>query len=179
MLNAGGTEMVHRTIDEFELEPHSEGRSHIRISSASRTLLGRLLANEAATPFELPNEGTFSSLEGYWAFVKAGGGVNPLRVMDFDTRGVFGPPALRLTAHVDKRFDPQFRRRICKALDAKVEWNADVHKLLIENTLPLVRYDVIDGETFINPNQRWFMDHLEALVQRLKCRTRTPKRKPR
>lgn len=159
---------MRHAISELDLQPHTEGSTHIRVGMASRTQLGRLLANEAYTPFVHDQFGRFESLEGFWAFVSSGGARNPLRAPS-NAREVYGIAAQKLTMQTNKRHTPLFRSLICEGLECKILQSLDLKTLLRENDLELVRYDVLEQETLLNPQQRWFMEHLAKIVKRLKC----------
>jgi len=45
---------------------NDDGLSHINIYSKGMTELGRLLSNFANTPVNTPQDGKFTSIEGYW-----------------------------------------------------------------------------------------------------------------
>jgi hypothetical protein len=167
----GGFTTMRSQISELDLQPHTEGVTHIRVGTASRTPLGRLLANEARTPFDHPRLGKFESLEGFWAFVGAGGSKNPLRA-PHGIRTLYGIPAMRATIHTEKRHDPNFRKMICEGLDCKIEQTPGLTDMLRDNELELVRYNVFEREPILDPNQRWFMEHLATIVKRLKCQKR-------
>ena len=146
------------TVSETDLDVRNDGKDHVRIGMAGRTLIGRLLANEALTPFRHPRYGHFSSMEAYWAFVKSGMS-NP------DLRALSGDRAVRETHAVPKISTRLFRKLICEGLEIKVETHLQLRTLLAYNELDFVRYEVIDGEPMVDTNQAWFLTHLNKFIR--------------
>ncbi len=146
------------TVSEVGLEVRNDGKDHIRIGPDARTLLGRLLANTALTPFVHPELGAFDSMEALWAYVKSGCCREELRKLR-------GEQALRET-HACRRVPTRhFRRLICQGLEAKIETHPQLRNLLATNRLDFVRYEVIDNEPLLNFQQAWFLNHLRKLVK--------------
>lgn len=53
-------------MSSVKYDPKMDGVTHINIYSKGKTQLGRVASNFAYFPFEIPNDGRFSSVEGYW-----------------------------------------------------------------------------------------------------------------
>lgn len=151
------------TVCEVDLDVRNDGKDHLRIGAHARTLLGRLLANEALTPFRHPTLGHFSSLEAYWAYVKSGMRCEELRTLA-------GAHALRNNHACVRVPNPQFRRLIIEGLTAKIESHPQLQKLLAENRLEFIRYEVVDGELLVERGQPWFLKALKKLVSEHRTR---------
>ena len=121
-----------------DFEPQREGVDHINAYSWSRTELGRLISNFAHTPFTLPTDGTFASIEAYWYWLSVRADrreqLRPLHGYAAKRRG-------RLLQGRDWPRDPQFEEKIKVAIVAKVSAHPRIQELLIASgTLPIVHY---------------------------------------
>ena len=156
---------------EYEIERRNDGVDHIRIDSQGRTLLGRLLANEARTPFTLsmaqPLETYFASLEAYWAWLRSGR-------CHGEFRQLYGPTAKRATEHSLRVECPNFRSLVSQALLAKIQQTPRLAIMLSTNDLPLVRYSFApDGSLFTIETQPWFMTRLQQIAKEIACQSKS------
>jgi hypothetical protein len=139
------------------MNPTDDGVTHINVYSRGRTELGRALSNFAHTPFEHPEDGHFESVEGYWYW---------LSTRDERLRNLWGWEAKSVGRQLggsDYRDEPEFRRKVCLALDVKIDSHPDLHRMLVESTLPLAHYYEYDGVIHTPKKGRWVIDHLTQL----------------
>lgn len=128
---------------ELEINPSEDGVTHINVYSRGKTELGKLLSNFAHTPFEHPEHGHFSSVEGFWYWLSTGKNQTQFR-------GLYGFKAKEVGklvrneqaktnsfVHIDG-----FKAEIKKAILCKIEQNEHIRTLLKESTLPLTHYYV-------------------------------------
>lgn len=153
-------------MNQNEIEVHNDGVDHIRISPSAKTLLGRLLANEAYTPFRHPVLGTFASLEAFWAYVRSGGEISWVR-------SLIGHQARQATVQTAKVRRLNFREMICEGLELKIDQKEELKQLISANKLPFFRYELLDGEPVVETTQPWFLSHLKKIAKGLACKPKT------
>ena len=130
--------VVERSPVLSDPNPQREGIDHINAYSRSRTELGRLISNFAHTPFVLPTDGPFASIEAYWYWLSVREDrreqLRPLHGYGAKKRG-------RLLQGRDWPRDPMFEPKIKVALVAKVTAHPRIQELLISSgALPIVHY---------------------------------------
>jgi hypothetical protein len=142
-------------IPVMKYRAQDDGVTHINIYSKGCTELGKLLSNFARTPFELPDDGKFFSVEGYWYWRLVPSeteGRDSLRYLS----GFFAKKRGReLLARADERGlrigegdyknSGFFRAHIITVFRAKLEANPQIVELLKESTLPFAHYYVFNG----------------------------------
>ncbi len=150
------------------MNPEEEGITHINIYSQGVTELGRLLSNFAYTPFIHPEDGKFDSVEGYWYWLL--------------TEGHFLRDNLRFLSGTDAKFtgrrmtneyspnpkDKDFIRKVCIALDCKVEQNPRIKELLIDSKLPFEHYYVYNEKVVESKEHKWILAKWESIRRTLK-----------
>lgn len=133
--------------DLIDYLPEEDGKTHINVYSKGKTELGRLLSNFGHTPFDHPEYGHFSSIEGFWYWLSTGKKTEDLRFL-------FGYKAkqagLLIRQQVEKYGEfkeiDNFKAEIKKAMILKVEQNARLCQLLRNSSLPLTHYYVWGNE---------------------------------
>lgn len=123
----------------FKVE--DDGITHINVYSKAKTRLGQLLSNFAHTPFEHPEYGHFSSVEGFWYWLSLG--------MDKgEFRGLYGFKAKQVGKLVREEIQKNgtsvpvvnFEGKIKKAILCKIEQNPELREMLKDCKLPLTHY---------------------------------------
>lgn len=130
-------------LDRLDFKPEEDGITHINVWSRAKTPLGRALSNFAHTPFDHPDYGHFSSVEGFWYWLSTGSTNNQFR-------SLFGFRAKEIGRLVRRELDANggipvvedFRAQIKKALLCKIEQNPQLQQALKESDLPLTHYYV-------------------------------------
>lgn len=115
--------------------PHSQldGVEHINIDSRGKTELGRLLVHMEKSDFTHQVWGPFSSMEGFWGFVRNGGKGDQFRK-------VHGMAARRESKAMQTQRITDFEAIILEANYFRAMANPRLHQLLIESTLPFEHY---------------------------------------
>lgn len=155
--------MCEPTKAEPRLSPEFEGVDHINAYSKSTLEIGRLLSNFAHTPFTLPDQGTFASVEAYWYWL----GCNDHAGRD-DLRSLHGAQAKKegrmMREIAGQRLVPDFETQIKRALEAKIQQNERVRDLLLGTDLPIVHYYATPkGVTQVPRGSQWVWSHLEKI----------------
>lgn len=148
--NSEGIPIVEKT------DPEKDGITHINVYSKGRTELGRLLTNFAYTPFEC-EDGHFDSVEGYWYWLGCG---------DDRLRYLYGFKAKKLGRELrapDWQEDPEFKVKICRAIEIKIETHRDIFELMKTSELPFVHYYVSKTGITEVPQGKWIMEALENI----------------
>lgn len=152
----------------FPYNPDEDGITHINVYSKGRTPLGRTLSNFAHTPFDHPEYGHFSSVEGFWYWLSTGGTRNELRgLYGFKSKEV----GLMISDSIKKQggfpIVEDFEAKIKKAILCKVEQNQELRELLKLSTLPLTHYYVFgnNGKYKVSypANYAWIHEYISDL----------------
>jgi hypothetical protein len=120
------------------INPALDGIEHVNIYSKGATAVGRWLSNFTFAPFEC-EDGKFASIEGYWYW---------LSCKDDRLRSAYGFAAKKLGRELrgaDWQDSAEFKRKICAAIQAKINTRPEVKAWLAKNTLPLLHYYVFNG----------------------------------
>lgn len=137
------------------LSAESDGQDHINVYSRGRTLLGRLLSNFAETPFEVPVDGRFKSVEGYWYW---------LSCRDERLRSLSGYQAKQVgreSRGTSSMHVPDFEDRILLAVNAKLAAHRDIADMLKNSFLPLKHYYEYNGIIRHTNSANFILAHLE------------------
>lgn len=141
------------------MNPLNDGVDHINVYSKGRTALGRLLTNFAYSPFVHPEDGKFTSVEGYWYW---------LSTKDDALRGLHGFHAKKRGREIggkDWLEDDVFKTKIKEAIKCKLDQNPKIKALLLASSLPLTHYYVfgnLDKPKVVNvPEGQWILDCIE------------------
>lgn len=142
----------------FPYGPETDGKDHINAYSKSKSALGKRLTNMAGVPVNIPIEGYFDTIEGYWYWLSTGCQYEELRHMDGFNAKKFGKNLPRYEV-------PDFQDKIRYALWLRFEQNPTLKENLIKSTLPIVHYyhwgD--DDRTVTYPLFDWITDELNLL----------------
>lgn len=147
-------------------DPEEDGETHLNVYSKARTALGRWLSNFSRGWFET-EDGPFASVEAYWYWL---GAENPRRE---ELRGTHGFRAKELGRELrspDWNSDPEFQRKICAALDAKLATRPSMLEELAGCDLPLVHYYVYGGKAVEPSDGKWVIEHLERARREAKLK---------
>lgn len=131
-------------MSSFNLNPAEDGITHINISRAGKTRLGRLLHSGSDVPLEHPEMGVFRSHETFRQWLRTGGASFRLRHML--------PEEAREAARKMKTVRlPQesFEDQMCEALYYKITGNEELSRLMLESVetgLPFASYTVLTDE---------------------------------
>lgn len=134
-----------------------DGIDHINVYSKGATSIGRFLSNFTKAPFTC-EDGNFDSIEGYWYWLSCKD--DKLRTLSGWTAKSYG----RQVRAKDWCDDPEFKRKICAAIKAKVVKHSP-SSLLFEMTenLPFKHYYVY-GNKIVEPTEgKWIIEYLEKL----------------
>jgi hypothetical protein len=151
------------------VDPAQDGVDHINVYSKGKTTLGRFLSNFAKAPIDT-EDGHFDSIEGYWYWLglsdaqRTSDQGQQLRFLSGSKAKEHGRAMRAADWHESA---PEFKAKICRAIDLKLRDNPEMLRQLRENTLPLVHY-----YTFrFNPSKpvfpksgQWVIDHLSSYV---------------
>lgn len=142
--------------------PINDGVDHINIYSRAKTELGQLLSNFARTPFKLPDDGEFLSVEGYWYWLKTGKERDVFRYL-------IGLAAKNEGKDLPVVLMPEeeFRDKIRAALKAKLMQTPYLQFLLLESTLPFAHYYVFQGAKK-DAGYEWIVEYWEQLREEFK-----------
>jgi len=143
----------------MKLNPKFDGATHVNIYSKGSTWLGRELSNFTKCTLELP-EGTFSSIEGYWFW---------LGTEDDRLKSLYGYEAKKLGSSLQQIYyleDEDFKDRIKRAIDIKLDNNQELKQLLIKCPLPLEHYyyygSIDSSPKVIDAGFKWLLEHFES-----------------
>jgi predicted NAD-dependent protein-ADP-ribosyltransferase YbiA (DUF1768 family) len=146
-------------------EPQNDDIDHINIYSKGKSELGRLLSNFANTPFVLPEDGKFASIEGYWYWLLC----EPNQREQL--RCLHGFEAKKLGRELPRRCDMEseilFRTKICNAILEKISQNLNIKELMITSVLPFDHYYVYDGK-MVRTKYDWLVRFFEKVRIELK-----------
>jgi len=148
------------------MTPANDGIDHINIYYKGKTSLGKLLSNLAHTPIEIPEDGIFQSVEGYWFWL----GTSKRIPRRESLRDLYGTDA-RKTGKIlcDRNYMPteKFHKKIYIAFAIKVASNKTLHNLLYKSTLPFTHYYVY-GNNKIDAGFEWQIECWNKIRQYLK-----------
>lgn len=124
------------TVDAFD--DRTEGVDHINISLEAHSQLGGMLATFAHMPFDHPTLGNFSSIFGYFLYIKAGGTLPELR-------NITHKNYRQLQDVVDKVGDidcfySNFWDMIGHGMYCQIQQNPELRKAVLDNQLPILMY---------------------------------------
>lgn len=117
--------------------PEEDGITHINAHPTSKIELGKLLSQWAHTPFIHPFYGPFTSIEGFWYWLRSS-------VRDDKLRYLSGKHAKGYGKVLPKNFYPEFWEDIHAAVWQKIIQNTNISQMLLDTTLPIRQYYVED-----------------------------------
>jgi hypothetical protein len=131
----------NHSLDRIDYHPREEGVTHINILSRAKTELGQILSNFAKTPFDHPEYGHFSSVEGFWYWLSTGKQANQLRSMHGFQSKKYGRMVREELAKANKILIlPNFEGEIKHAIFCKITQNPHIREMLRACRLPLTHY---------------------------------------
>jgi hypothetical protein len=166
----------------MKFDPQDDGITHINIYSKAKTTLGRLLSNFACTPFEHPLDGRFSSIEGYWYWLKIQIGhsydnfppeqeLNELRILHGYKAKQHGQDLLNKYKNEmswNAAYEKAFRVQIKQSFLAKISHSKSLEGMIVVSELPFTHYYCF-GSKVIEPKQyNWQVEFWEKLREGLK-----------
>lgn len=137
--------------------PENDGLDHINVYSKGRTSLGRDLTNFSYSPINLPEDGKFNSVEGYWYWLSS---------KDDKLRSLHGFKAKQYGRAIradDWLEDEKFKKKIKLAIKIKIESNPDLMRKFRTSSLPFAHYYVYGGKVVMVPKSDWIIEYLEEL----------------
>lgn len=140
----------------MSFDQKNDGIDHINIYSKGQTKLGRYLSNFTREPFEC-EDGKFYSIEGYWYWL--GCRNDKLRYLSGYWAKKFG----REVGAKDWLETEEFKDKIRKAMEIKIEINEFFHNEFKESNLPFTHYYMFGTKIIEVPEAQWILDHWEKM----------------
>lgn len=133
-------------------DPDLDGAYHLNVYSKAKTELGRWMSNFAHQPMNVPGDGAFNSVEGYWYWI--GCQHERLRQLSGYEAKKFGKAC---PAVLPALLEEEFQAKIRAAIVAKAYVRPDMLAQLRASTLPLAHYYVF-GTTVRDAGYQWILD---------------------
>lgn len=140
------------------MDPHEDGTKHLNVSHNAKTQLGRMLSPPYPAEVQLPDDGTFSSVGGYWCWLlwhreefRELSGENLFVEKEF-------PKARK---QVESR---EFQEKILKATWHKIRQNSNIFWRFEQNILPFRRYYVMEDRIYKPSDAEWICDGLKTMI---------------
>lgn len=127
-------------------DPSKDGIDHINVYSKGKTELGRLLSNFADTSFELPDKGSFRTVEGFWYWTMTGRD---------ELRNLLGWECKSKGRELENVRTHPTKEELKEAYLAKLEAHPDIKLRLMFNSLPLAHYYVYNGKVVEPQEWQW------------------------
>lgn len=147
-------------------QTENDGVDHINIYSRGNTQLGRRLSNFAYVSFDHPFFGKFSSMEGFWYYIRNG-------CQDEELRNLSGLAAKHRGRLTRGQYQTHFRDDIIGGIYQKIIQNEHLLNEFVASTLPFTHYYVM-AEPDKTTTQRsgnggdWTVDGLETMRREMK-----------
>ena len=141
----------------MKLRVENDGIDHINVYSKGKTELGRFLSNFAYSPIKI-EDGNFNSIEGYWYW---------LSCKDEKLRNLYGYYAKqygRSVGGLDWQDSEEFKNKICKAIDIKINNNPSKLQELNNLKIPLVHYYNYGGRIIEPKEGKWIIEHISKYI---------------
>jgi hypothetical protein len=137
-----------------------DGLDFINIYSKGVTEVGRYYSHFTYAPIEIPGDGHFDSVEGYWYW---------LTRRDDILRELWGYPAKSVGKALPKVCEVEdFMERICLANDLKLKANPEMMIRFAKTTLPLTHFYVYGSRVVEPQGYEWIIEHLSLRRQQLR-----------
>lgn len=140
--------------------PSEDGVTHINIYSKAKTRLGFLMSNFARMPIEIPKDGFFTSMEGYWYWLRIAPSLDREQL-----RLLYGFEAKKKGRELggkDRYFDAEFENKIKTALEIKVNTHIELQeRLQYCPNLPFTHYYVFNNKVIEPKEGKWIIDWWE------------------
>lgn len=124
------------TVDAYD--DRTEGVDHINIALDAHSRLGSMLATYANMPFEHPELGHFSSIFGYFLYIKSGGALPELRNITHKNYRQL-QDVVDNVGEID-RFYSNFWDMLGHGMYCQLQQNEEMRKEALDNQLPIVMY---------------------------------------
>lgn len=140
------------------IDPLEDGTKHINISYQAKTPLGRMLSPPYTAGFELPDDGYFLSVGGYWRWL----------VFDKEEshRTISGEEVF-LSGSFDSAADivktQEFKEKILRATWHKIRQNHKIFWRFEDNVLSFERYYVYEDRVYKPSDAEWLCDGLTVM----------------
>lgn len=136
----------------LSIDPSDDTIDHIRIHPRARSPLGRYLDDSAVTPFVVPGEGNFKSMDAYCVWL--------LSDHRKGTRRLFGEVAVRFLLQVDSRlssgqFDEQLARAFRCKLDQTFVRGTSLAAHIATTKVPFAIYEAVGGVAVLTDAPCW------------------------
>ena len=152
------------------IDPSLDGITHINIYSKASTKLGRALSNFAPLGFELPDDGRFESVEGYWYWLGTGCKYDKLRTLS-------GYEAKKYGRRFERVVVDGFEEKIKRALKCKLDSHPGLKKAFTDSTLPFKHYyyygEPSNAKVVNVENSDWIVDYIHELREAFKADARS------
>lgn len=151
------------------LDPSEDGVTHIRVCSHAKTKLGRYLMPNARTPFSVPGMWKFDSFDAFRIWFVKGQNDDRLRVL---CNHAADQHIRELRNLETPEWQMSFRLAfMAKLTQTKIDGQT-LEALLIQEKLPVYRYDVEDGDALIHPMPSCMQGVFDGLIPLLPKRKR-------
>lgn len=155
------TERAKLVRDGIELDPFSDGVTHLNIYSGANTRVGREMSNMSSFPTTHPRHGYFKSVEGFWWWLSTG-----MKEEYFRTCNGF--EARKVGVKLPKVTHTAFKHEVRYAIALKLYEHPEVLQRFLASTLPLTHYYVYGKNTpnpMVRPADRsmWVIEFLEEI----------------
>lgn len=140
------------------MNPLEDGTKHVNISYQAKTPLGRMLSPPHPASFKLPEEGTFSSVGGYWYWLLFEPSPKH-RSLSGEDVFVTNP-----NSEAQKQVKSQeFQQKILRATWHKIRQNNRIFWRFEQNILPYRRYYVGESDIYKPADAEWLCDGLTVM----------------
>ncbi len=142
------------------VDPLEDGTKHINISHQAKTPLGRMLSPPFESKFELPDDGSFRSVGGYWHWLLFGPeeGFREVSGEEVFLRGKFDDA-------VSQAQTREFQEKILRATWHKIRQNDNIFWRFQGNILPYRRYYVTEGKVVYPLDRKWMCEGIEVMTE--------------
>lgn len=147
-----------------------DGITHINIWLHGKTELGRMLSHFYKSPFHHPYFGSFTSMEGFWHYIKNLNSNDDHNHPRDALRSLSGNAAKQYGKKLKWSYVDQFQKIISAANFYKIEQNIEMKELFIDSTLPFDQYYLtkstgeVEGQYGVVArlaNYKWLIDSFE------------------
>ena len=142
-----------------------DGKTHINIWINSPTKLGKMLSHFYESAFVHPYFGPFNSMEGFWHYIQN-------KERDDALRSLSGMAAKKYGKELEWRHVENFQEIIIAANYYKIEQNAELKKLFVDESLPFDYYYLFTpvgdaaglNEVIVRPaGYKWLVEGFEEI----------------
>lgn len=162
-----------------EIIPSRDGIDHINVYSKSQSLLGRDLSNFASKPIQIPRYGLFTSIEGFWYWLRCylvgytwtteqKERLKSLRGLAGYKAKKVGKELLAVLVADDWADFPEdvFRETIIEAIRIKITSYTYLQRGLLNTSVPLTHYYYYgepDNAKVVDAGHGWVIEGIESI----------------